>query len=90
MHELASGQRDYLQGIIDFYRTRLDTKMTIAAQRLSVIAAVTLPATALASVLGMNLIVSDSTETAVLFPIIVLMLVMTVMVLWWARKRDWW
>ena len=90
VHELASGQRDYLQGIIDFYRTRLDTKMTIAAQRLSVIAAVTLPATALASVLGMNLIVSDSTETAVLFPIIVLMLVMTVMVLWWARKRDWW
>lgn len=90
VHDLANGQREYLQGIIDFYRTRLDTKMTIAAERLSVIAAVTLPATALASVLGMNLIVSDNTETMLLLPIIALMLVMTALVLWWARQRDWW
>ena len=57
-HRLAELQREYLQGVIEFYRTRTDTKMTIAAERLAVIAVVTLPITALASVLGMNVIVS--------------------------------
>ena len=56
---MADGQRDYLQGVIEFYQTRTDTKMTIAAERLAVIAAVTLPITALSSVLGMNVIVND-------------------------------
>ena len=53
---------DYLQGVIEFYQTRTNTKMTIAAERLAVIAAVTLPITALSSVLGMNLIVNDATH----------------------------
>ena len=57
-HRLADVQREYLQGVIEFYRTRTDTKMTIAAERLAVIAVVTLPITALASVLGMNVIVN--------------------------------
>ena len=58
---LAGEEKDYLQGVIEFYRTRTETKMTIAAERLAVIAVVTLPITALASVLGMNLIVNDRT-----------------------------
>ena len=37
--------------------------MTIAAERLAVIAAVTLPITALSSILGMNFIVNDETTT---------------------------
>ena len=56
---MADGQREYLQGVIEFYQTRTGTKMTIAAERLAVIAAVTLPITALSSILGMNVIVSD-------------------------------
>src|SRR4051812_5118576 len=36
--------------------------MTFAAERLAVIAAVTLPITALSSVMGMNVIVNDSTH----------------------------
>ena len=35
--------RRTLQGVIEFYQTRTNTKMTIAAERLAVIAAVTLP-----------------------------------------------
>ena len=58
---LAGEEKDYLQGVIEFYRTRTDTKMTIAAERLAVIAVVTLPITALASVLGMNMIVNQHT-----------------------------
>jgi hypothetical protein len=58
---MADGQKDYLQGVIEFFQTRTNTKMTVAAERLAVIAAVTLPITALSSVLGMNVIVNTST-----------------------------
>jgi Mg2+ and Co2+ transporter CorA len=44
---MADSQREYLQGVIEYYQTRTGTKMTIAAERLAVIAAVTLPITAL-------------------------------------------
>ena len=59
---MADGQKDYLQGTIEFYQARTNTKMTIAAERLAVIAAITLPITALSSVLGMNLIVNHRTH----------------------------
>jgi magnesium transporter len=50
---VADGQVRYLQGVIDFYKARTDTKMTmmtIAAERLALIAVITLPITALSSV----------------------------------------
>ena len=60
---MADSQAEYLQGVIEFYQTRTNTKMTIAAERLAVIAAVTLPITALSSVMGMNVIVNDRRRT---------------------------
>ena len=60
---MAHSQEDYLQGVIEFYQTRTNTKMTIAAERLAVIAAVTLPITALSSVMGMNVIVNQTHDT---------------------------
>ena len=36
--------------------------MTLSAERLAVIAAITLPITSLSSVMGMNVIVNDSTR----------------------------
>lgn len=90
VHRLAVGQREYLQGVIDFYRTRTDTKMTIAAERLAVIAAVTLPATALASILGMNVIVNDRTQAPALSAALGTMIVMSLFLLRWARKHGWW
>ena len=59
---LADGEREYLQGVIEFYRARAETKMTIAAERLAVIAVVTLPITALSSIYGMNIIVNNHTH----------------------------
>ena len=56
---MARSQEDYLQGVIEFFQTRTNTKMTVAAERLAVIAAVTLPVTALSSVMGMNVIVNS-------------------------------
>lgn len=56
---IADSEKEHLQGIIDFYRTRSDTKTTVAAERLAVIAAVT---ALLSPVYGMNLIVNEHTR----------------------------
>ena len=40
---MADGQKDYLQGVIESYQTRTNTKMTVASERLAVIAAATWP-----------------------------------------------
>jgi magnesium transporter len=90
IRNLSEQEKDYLQGVIDFYRTRTDTKMTIAAERLAVIAVVTLPVTALASVFGMNMIVNDHTTPVPLVVVLVVMTVMSGLLLVWAKRRGWW
>lgn len=87
---IAEGQRGYVEGVIEYYRTRTETKMTIAAERLAVIAVVTLPITALASVYGMNLIVNDRTDGVQLVVVLVVMATMSGALLRWARRQGWW
>jgi Mg2+ and Co2+ transporter CorA len=87
---MARSQEDYLQGVIEFYQTRTNTKMTIAAERLAVIAAVTLPVTALSSVLGMNVIVNQTTHWTALVVLLAVMLVLSVLLLVWAKRHGWW
>jgi Mg2+ and Co2+ transporter CorA len=87
---MADGQKDYLQGVIEFYQTRTNTKMTIAAERLAVIAAVTLPVTALSSVIGMNVIVNTSTHWVSLAVLLAVMAAMSVTLLVWAKRKGWW
>jgi magnesium transporter len=86
---MAETQKAYLQGTIEFYQARTNTKMTVAAERLAVIAAVTLPVTALSSVLGVNLIVNDHTEWIPLALTLIVMLGMSAMLLVWARRKGW-
>ena len=86
---MADTQKAYLQGTIEFYQARTNTKMTVAAERLAVIAAVTLPVTALSSVLGMNLIVNDHTEWVPLAVILAIMLAMSTALLIWAKRKGW-
>jgi Mg2+ and Co2+ transporter CorA len=64
--------------------------MTIAAERLAVIAAVTLPVTALSSVYGMNLIVNDSTHWGQLAVVLAVMITMSATLLRWAKHQGWW
>jgi magnesium transporter len=90
MAAMADGQREYLQGVIEFYQTRTGTKMTIAAERLAVIAAVTLPITALSSIVGMNVIVNDQTRLGQLTVLLAVMLVMSGMLLVWTHRKGWW
>jgi magnesium transporter len=90
LSRMAEGQREYLQGVIEFFQARTNTKMTIAAERLAVIAAVTLPVTALSSVLGMNVIVSTHTHLLSLVVVLAVMAVMSAALLRWAKRKGWW
>ena len=86
---MADTQKAYLQGTIEFYQARTNTKMTVAAERLAVIAAVTLPVTALSSVVGMNVIVNEHTEWIPLAIMLAIMLTMSTTLLIWARRKGW-
>jgi magnesium transporter len=87
---ISRSQLDFLQGVTDYYRTRTDTKMTIAAERLAVIAAVTLPVTAISSVVGMNVIVNGETDPVLLGVLLGVMTALSVLLLRWARRQGWW
>ena len=87
---ISESQLDFLMGVTEFYRARTDTKMTIAAERLAVIAAVTLPITALSSVMGMNVIVNDRSRWLLLGILVTVMIVTSALVLRWARRQGWW
>jgi magnesium transporter len=86
---LADGEKENLQATIEFYQARTNTKVTIAAERLAVIAAITLPITAVSSILGMNVIVNDRTEPLELAIAVGSMAVMSVLLLIWARRQGW-
>jgi magnesium transporter len=87
---MARSQEEYLQGVIDFYQARTNTKMTIAAERLAVIAAITLPITALSSVMGMNVIVNAASDPLIIAILVSIMATMSVLLLIWAKRRGWW
>jgi len=87
---ISEAQLQFLSGVTEFYRTRTDTKMTIAAERLAVIAAITLPITSLSSVLGMNVIVNNSTHWVSLTILCVIMLAISLVLLQWTKKMGWW
>ncbi len=87
---ISQSQLDFLMGVTEFYRARTDTKMTIAAERLAVIAAVTLPVTAISSIVGMNVIVNAETHWIWLIILLSVMLIMSFFVLRWAKRQGWW
>jgi len=90
LRAMADSQKEYLQGTIEFYQARTNTKMTIAAERLAVIAAVTLPVTAVSSVLGMNVIVNDATKPLALTIALTVMATISAVLLVWAKRKGWW
>jgi magnesium transporter len=90
VRSLADGEAQFMFGVIELYQTKVHTKMTVAMERLAVIAAVTLPITAIASVVGMNVIVNDRTQLTELIVILVVMTAISLSLLRWARRQGWW
>jgi len=90
VRSLADGEAQFLFGVIELYQTKVHTKMTVAMERLAVIAAVTLPITAIASIYGMNVIVNERTHYPQLLLLLALMLAISLTLLRWAKRQGWW
>jgi len=90
VRSIADGESQFLFGVIDLYQTRVSTKMTLAMERLAVIAAITLPITAIASVYGMNVIVNERTHWVHLVIVLAAMATISGLLLRWAKKQGWW
>jgi magnesium transporter len=90
VRSVSDGEKEFLFGVIDLYHSRVTTKMTVAMERLAVLAAVTLPVTAIASVYGMNVIVNDRTHMAQLLLVVAVMATISVTLLRWTKRQGWW
>ena len=90
VRSVGDGEAQFLHGVIELYQARVNTKMTVAMERLAVIAAVTLPVTALASVYGMNVIVREKTSVIELVLVLLLMLTISTQLLRWTHRQGWW
>jgi Mg2+ and Co2+ transporter CorA len=64
--------------------------MNVAMERLALVTALVLPVTAVASIYGMNVIVSDRTDVWALSEALIVMAGMTAGMLAWARHQGWW
>lgn len=90
VRSIGDGESQFLFGVIELYQTRVSTKMTVAMERLAVIAAITLPITALASIYGMNVIVNERTHWVQLVIVVAVMMTISSLLLRWARRQGWW
>ena len=90
VRSIADGEAHFLFGVIELYQTKVNTKMTVAMERLAVIAAVTLPITAIASIEGMNMIVAIRENFVELSVVLAIMAAMSFWLLRWARRQGWW
>jgi magnesium transporter len=90
VRSIGDGESHFLFGVIELYQTRVNTKLTVAMERLAVIAAITLPVTALASIFGMNVIVNEQTRWVQLAVVVLVMLTISLLLLRWARRQGWW
>jgi magnesium transporter len=90
VRSIADGESHFLFGVIELYQTKVNTKMTVAMERLAVIAAVTLPVTAIASIEGMNMIVAINENPLELAIVLFIMAAMSFILLRWARRQGWW
>jgi Mg2+ and Co2+ transporter CorA len=90
VRSICDSEKDFLQGVVDFYQSRTTVKMNIAMERLALISAVMLPLTLLAGIYGMNIIVNEATQTYHLALVLGSMGGLAVLLLGWAHRQGWW
>jgi magnesium transporter len=90
VRSMSDDEKEFAQGVIDFYQARTSTRMNMAMERLALIAAVLLPVSAIASIYGMNLIVGERTDVTQLIVVLVIMAIVVAGMLVWAKRMKWW
>ena len=90
VRSLCDDEKEFAQGVIDFYQARTTTRMNMAMERLALIAAVLLPVSAIASIYGMNLIVGERTDVTQLAIVLAIMGIVVGGMLVWSKRMHWW
>jgi magnesium transporter len=90
VRSMCDDEKEFAQGVIDFYQARTTTRMNMAMERLALIAAVLLPVSAIASIYGMNLIVGERTDVTQLAVVLAIMAIVVAGMLVWAKRMRWW
>lgn len=90
VRSICDGEKEFLQGVVDFYQSRVSTKMNVAMERLTLIASILLPISAVAGILGMNIIVNQRTNLAHVAIVLGFMAAIVLGMFSWARKKGWW
>ncbi len=90
VRSLCEDEQQFLQGVVEFYQTKLTTRINVAMERLALIAALILPVSAVSGIYGMNLIVNQRTQPAQVAVVLALMLGVVLAMLAWAKRHHWW
>jgi Mg2+ and Co2+ transporter CorA len=90
VRSLCEDEQHFLQGVVEFYQTKLTTRINVAMERLALIAALILPVSAVSGIYGMNLIVSRETQPRAIALVLSLMLGVVLAMLLWAKRHHWW
>ena len=88
--KVCEGERNFLQGVLDYYEQRVNMKMNFAMERLAVVTVIVLPVTAISGILGMNTIATDRTNGLYTLILVALMASVVGVLLYWTKKKDWW
>jgi Mg2+ and Co2+ transporter CorA len=89
VRSMCDNEKEFAQGVIDFYQARTTTRMNLAMERLAVIAAILLPVTAIASIYGMNIIVGDHTDVPQLVLVLAFMGAVVSAMIAWSKRMGW-
>jgi len=87
---MCDGEREFLQGVLDFYQTQTAHKMNLAMERLALLTAIVMPITAVASIYGMNIIAPAETSWLHLGVVLAIMGLMALGIIVWSKRRGWW
>jgi len=90
VRSVCDSEKEFLQGVVDFYQSRTTVKMNIAMERLALISAVLLPLSLLAGIYGMNIIVNDRTQPWELGWVLGSMGALAAVMFYWAKRQGWW
>ncbi len=87
---LCDGEREFVQGVLDFFESITNTRMNAAMNRLALISFIVLPASALIGFFGISSISYDRTNLRDTIFFAFLLLLLTLGTLRWTKSKGWW
>ena len=87
---LCDGEREFIQGVLDFFESITNTRMNAALNRLALISFVILPASALIGFFGISSISYSETNIRDTLVFATFLALLTFGTLRWTKSKGWW